>query len=52
MNTISTTGHMHIRALWNLYTDLLIEGSNNQAKIIRDAITIAEQKELDEIGKY
>ena len=38
--------------MWNLYTDLLIRGKDNDAKIVREAINVAEQNELDAVGKY
>ena len=50
--TATATNHNHLRAMWNLYTDLLISGNTNDAKIIRDAISVAEKKEIDTIGKF
>ena len=49
---MSSTSHKHLRSMWNLYTDLLIRGKNNDAKIVREAINVAEQNELDAVGKY
>ena len=49
---MSSTSHKHLRSMWNLYTDLLIRGKDNDAKIVREAINVAEQNELDAVGKY
>ena len=50
--TTATTSHNHLRAMWNLYTDLLISGNTNDAKIIRDAISVAEKNEIDAVNKF
>ena len=42
----------HLRALWNLYTHLLIINNQTEAATIRAAITIAEREELDAAGKF
>ena len=42
----------HLRALWNLYTHLLIINNQAEAVTIRAAITIAEKAELDAVGKF
>ena len=47
-----TTTHNHLRAMWNLYTDLLIRGNTYDAKLVREAITIAERNEIDADNKY
>lgn len=44
--------HNHLRALWNLYTDLLISGHDADANTVRQAIAVAERNEIDAIGKY
>ena len=43
----ATASRNHISAMWNLYTDLLIDGNTADAKLVREAIEIAERKELD-----
>ena len=50
--TTTNTAHNHLRAMWNLYTDLLIKGNTYDAKLVREAITIAERNEIDADGKY
>lgn len=50
--TTTATSHNHLRAMWNLYTDLLISGNTNDAKIIREAITVAERNEIDAVNKF
>ena len=45
--TNATASRNHIRAMWNLMTDLMIEGRHQDAKAIREAIRIAEAAELD-----
>ena len=48
--TTTATSLNHIRAMWNLYTDLLISGNNNDAKIVRDAISVAEKNDIDAVN--
>ena len=48
----TATSHNHLRAMWNLYTDLLINGRDADANTIRQAIAVAEQNEIDTAGKY
>ena len=52
METITSTNRNHIRAMWNLLTDLMIQGNHRDAQIIREAIKVAEKNELDEVGKF
>ena len=47
-----TNSRSHLRALWNLLTDLEIDGKFAEARKIREAIVIAEAREIDSIGKY
>ena len=42
----------HLRALWNLYTHLLIINNQTEAATVRAAIEIAEREELDAVGKF
>ena len=42
----------HLRALWNLYTHLLIINNQAEAATVREAIAIAEREELDAVGKF
>ena len=37
--------------MWNLYTDLLISGNNNDAKLVREAISVAERNEIDAVNE-
>jgi len=46
------SSHGHLRALWNLYTHLLICNNQTEAATVRAAIAIAEKEELDAVGKF
>lgn len=45
------TSRGHLRALWNLYTHLIVT-KDPEAATVRAAITIAEREELDAVGKF
>ena len=47
-----TTSHNHLRAMWNLYADLLIRGHDADANTVRQAIAVAERTEIDAAAKY